>query len=412
MQETQNEKKMNIENEPYGHTMAIRASKIILQDKVVHDHVLVFTDRISKIMPEEAFLSLMNQTENLQDIKIIDHEGYVSPGFIDIHVHGAGGADVMDGSLESLERISKCLIQSGTTGFLATTMTMEQSKILKALDTVKTVIEAPQERRQNFGADILGVHLEGPFISPDYKGAQDAKNIQKPTSKWIQAYLDIIKIITLAPEMDEDFAFIKEMKKTGVVLSMGHTGCDFETACSAFDAGVDHVTHCFNAMTGLHHRQPGAVGATFAKPFTTELITDGVHVHKGFIETFVNMKSKDKVIFVTDAMRASFLEEGTYDLGGQKVIVKDGAPRLEDGTLAGSVHRMDKALTNVKENSNFKLNEIVNMLSLNPAKRLGLENEMGSIEVGKYANLILLSNDLQVEEVIIRGIRKYTGGKS
>ncbi|GKT34647.1 N-acetylglucosamine-6-phosphate deacetylase like protein, partial [Aduncisulcus paluster] len=122
---------------------------------------------------------------------------------------------------------------------------------------------------------------------------------------------------------------------------MGHTGCDFETACSAYDAGVKHVTHCFNAMTGLHHRNPGAVGATFAKPFTAEIITDGVHVHPGFIETFINIKTPEKVILVTDAMRASFLEEGTYDLGGQEVSVKDNAPRLADGTLAGSVHQMD-----------------------------------------------------------------------
>lgn len=404
MQETQNQKKNTIK--------AIKGSKIILKDKVIRGHVLVFTDKISQIISEEGFVEFLDSTKEANDIQIIDHKGYVSPGFIDIHVHGAGGSDVMDASISALEHISKCLIQSGTTGFLATTMTMEKSQIIKSLEMVKSAMKTGFEKEIDFGAEILGVHLEGPFISPDYKGAQDAKNIQKPTSTWIRPYLDIIKIITLAPEMDEDFAFIKEMKKEGVVLSMGHTGCDFETACGAYDAGVEHVTHCFNAMTGLHHRKPGAVGATFARPFTSELITDGVHVHKGFIETFVNMKSKDKVIFITDAMRASFLEEGTYDLGGQKVIVKDGAPRLEDGTLAGSVHRMDRALINVKENSSFSLSEIVNMLSLNPAKRIGLDKQMGSIEEGKDANLVLLSDDLQVEKVIINGKCKYTGGQS
>ncbi|WP_430882620.1 N-acetylglucosamine-6-phosphate deacetylase [Fusibacter sp. JL216-2] len=412
MQETQCKRITNTSIEKKAHFLAVRGSKIILKDKVLANHVVVFSETIYNILPEEEFHEWIEKRQDNIVINIIDHKGYVSPGFIDIHVHGAGGADVMDGSLTSLQNISKCLIQSGTTGFLATTMTMDQSQIVKSLDILKSAMQEETATSQEYGAEILGVHLEGPFISPDYKGAQDAKNIQKPTSKWIRPYLDIIKIITLAPEMDENFAFIKAMKKEGIVLSMGHTGCDFETACDAYDAGVEHVTHCFNAMTGLHHRNPGAVGATFAKPFTSELITDGIHVHKGFIEAFVNMKSKDKVIFITDAMRASFLEEGTYDLGGQKVIVKDGAPRLEDGTLAGSVHRMDKALLNVKENSSFTLSEIVNMLSLNPARRLGLEKRMGSIDKGKDANLILLSNDLRVDEVIIKGIRKYTGGKS
>lgn len=390
---------------------ALVGSKIILENEILHDHVLVFTETINEVISKDAFKIMLKDDSNSgTPVEVIEHKGYVSPGFVDIHIHGAGGSDTMDGTIDALKTISEKLIQSGTTGYLATTMTMDQKDIENALDTVRDYM-ARQSDEDFDGSEILGVHLEGPFISPAFKGAQDEQFIQKPTTSWIKSYFDIIKVITLAPEMDDNFEFIKEMQDTDIVLSMGHTGCDFETACSAYDAGVEHVTHCFNAMTGLHHRNPGAVGATFAKPFTAEIITDGVHVHTGFFETFINIKSPEKVILVTDAMRASFLEEGTYDLGGQEVIVKDGAPKLADGTIAGSVHRMDNALRNVKEHTGKTLNEIINMMSLNPARRIGLDKTMGSIETGKISNLVFLSEELKVDAVYIKGKLKHSGGK-
>jgi len=385
----------------------IKGAKIILENKILEDHVLVFTDKIESIMSNQQWEGNVKNTE----YEVIHHDGYVSPGFVDIHVHGAGGADTMDGSLEALRIISEKLITAGTTSYLATTMTMDQVSIEAALDQVREYMKIQSESNLT-GSEVVGVHLEGPFISPEFKGAQSTEHIQKPTIDWIEKHLDIIKIITLAPEMDEAFKFIKSMKNRNVVLSMGHTGCDFETACLAYDAGVDHVTHCFNAMTGLHHRKPGAVGATFAKPFTSELITDGVHVHPGFYDTFIRIKSPEKVILVTDSMRASFLSEGTYDLGGQKVIVKDGAPRLKDGTIAGSVHKMDSALRNVIEHTGRPLEEIINMLSLNPAKRIGIDHIKGSIETGKHADIVLLGDSLCVEKVFIKGYLKFSGGRS
>lgn len=385
-------------------------AKIILENEILHDHVLVFTDRINEVLSKEAFVEHLESTDvSLYDI--IEFNGYVSPGFVDIHVHGAGGADTMDCSIKSLQTISDKLIQSGTTAYLATTMTMAQETIEEALKQVRSYMKKQDEDAYP-GSEIVGVHLEGPFISPAFKGAQAAENIQAPTTQWIKPYFDIIKIITLAPEMDEDFKFIHEMKDSGVVLSMGHTGCDFETACSAYDAGVEHVTHCFNAMTGLHHRNPGAVGATFAKPFTAEIITDGVHVHPGFVDTFIRIKTPEKVVLVTDSMRASFLGDGIYDLGGQEVTVKDGAPRLSDGTIAGSVHRMDQALINVKDHTGYALNEIINMLSLNPAKRIGLDSKMGSIKEGKLSNLVLLTDDFKVKAVYIKGRKKFESAQS
>ncbi len=384
-------------------------SKIVLANQILEDHVLVFTDKIEKILTRKSW-ETEKANKEYSNVKLIDFNGYVSPGFIDIHIHGAKGSDTMDATFESLKAISETLIQSGTTGYLATTMTMDQDSIEKALANIRSYMNI-QKAKGSLGSQVLGVHLEGPFISPDYKGAQNAAFIQKPSTKWIKDYFDIIKVITLAPEMDESFKFIHEMRKNdesaNIVLSMGHTGCSFETACEAYDAGVEHVTHCFNAMTGLHHRNPGAVGATLAKPFTAELITDGVHVHPGFIGTFMDMKSTEKIILVTDAMRASFLEEGHYDLGGQEVVVKDRAPRLTDGTIAGSVHQMDIALKNVVEYTGKPLYEIIKMMSLNPAKRIGLDKVMGSIKEGKEANLVFVKNSLDIQSVYIKGKEKY-----
>lgn len=389
---------------------AIKGSKIILENEIIKDHVLLFDNDIKEILSEEVFEKRISTGYYDMALEVIEHNGYVSPGFIDIHVHGAGGSDTMDATPEALRTISENLIKSGTTGFLATTMTMAQEDITKALETVRSVMSA-QENGKSEGSDILGVHLEGPFINPKYKGAQAQTHIQKPTDTWLKPYFDIIKIITFAPEMDADFEFIKTMADTGIVLSIGHTGCDFETACSAHAAGVDHITHCFNAMTGLHHRRPGVVGAAFAKPFTAELIADGIHVHPGFFDTFVRIKSPDKVILVTDAIRAGFLDEGTYELGGQPVIVEKGASRLEDGTLAGSILKMNEALENMLKSTGRPLNEVVSMMSINPARRIGLDQEMGSIEEGKLSNLVLLSEDYHIEAVYIKGKKRYDGGK-
>lgn len=393
----------------------IKGSKIILENKIINDHVLVFSEKIEGILPASEAASLEGQ--------VIHHEGFISPGFIDIHIHGSAGADTMDCSIKALQTIADAVVATGTTAFLATTMTMDQSVIEDAITTVRSFMEIQKNielqsiKCQQFdelrptGARVLGVHLEGPFINPLYKGAQDEQYIQKPTLSWTTKYLDVIKIITLAPEMDENFQFIGALKGRDIVLSMGHTACDFETACAAFDEGVDHVTHCFNAMTGLHHRRPGAVGTAFAKTCTVDIITDGIHIHPNFLEAFVAMKSVDNTILITDAIRANFLEEGEYDLGGQKVIVSDGGCRLEDGTIAGSIHKMDKALRNMIKYTSIPLEDVVQMLSTNPARKLGLFDTKGSIEEGKDSDIVLLNNKLEVESVFIGGREEFSGGR-
>lgn len=384
---------------------AITGAKIVIGDKILDEHVLIFDENIKAIESNENFRARLSIGE--EAIEVIPCEGTLIPGFIDIHIHGACGHDVMDGSFEAIDGIAKGIVKTGTTAFLATTMTMAQSSIEKSLDEVRGFIAYQTERTLNYraaGAMVVGVHLEGPFINPIYKGAQAAEHIQKPTKTWIEPYLDIVKMITFAPEMDDDFAFIKEMKDTGVVLSMGHTGSDYETALAAYDEGVHHVTHCFNAMTGLHHRKPGVVGAVLAKPFTLDLIADGIHIHPGFVGPFIKLKGIDQTVLITDAMRAALMPEGDYDLGGQKVIMKDNSCRLEDGTLAGSVLSTGQALNNIMKFTDIKLVEIVKMLSYNPAKLIGLSETMGSLEVGKLANIVLLDEQMGIKKVFVQGI--------
>lgn len=378
---------------------AIVGSKMIINNQVLEQHVLIFTDLIESILSMEDYIVQRDAYDEIQ------FEGYLLPGFIDIHIHGAVGHDVMDASKEALEHISNALVQTGTTAFLATTMTMAQAEIEQALSSVRDFMSEQKQAlgKQSVGAEILGVHLEGPFINPVYKGAQDPKHIQVPSLSWIAPYLDVIKMITYAPEMDPDFEFAKAMQPYDVVLSIGHSGSDYETAIEAFSHGVSHVTHCFNACSGLHHRKPGVVGAALARPFTIDLIADGIHVHPDFMAAFIQIKGVEQTILITDAMRAALMPDGNYSLGGQTVVLKDNACRLVDGTLAGSVLTTMKAFNNLLNKEGLTRLHLVQMLSENPAKKLGLYDQMGSLDIGKRANLVLMNEDGSIHNVFVSG---------
>lgn len=382
---------------------AITGAKLILTDRVLEDHVIIFSDKIEQIVAAADF--------SKGALEVIEMEGYVCPGFIDIHIHGAGGADAMDGTAEALATIARSIVKSGTTSFLATTMTMDQTAILKALEAAR-IFQRLQQTGEKGGAALLGVHLEGPFINPAYKGAQDPQFVMKPSASWWEGYGELVRMITLAPEMDEDFAFIKAMQDRQIILSIGHSGCDFETACAAFDAGVTHVTHCFNAMPGLHHRKPGIIGAVMAKPFTIDIISDGVHIQPGFIGPFLQLRPVERNILITDSIRANYLQEGDYDLGGQSVRVEDGQCRLADGTIAGSVHKMDDGLRNLLRDTTYPVYDIIRMMTENPARELGIFDEVGSIADGKRADLVLLGPDFKVRQVYVKGELCHDGGRA
>ena len=376
---------------------AIINGKIVLKDRVLECGALLFTDVINGIVEKENIP---------KDAEIIDaNGGYVMPGLIDIHIHGYLGKDVCDGDEESIRIISNGLLKNGVTAYLPTTMTVDMKTIRKALEVCRFLKE---ESKTWCGSEILGCHAEGPFISESKKGAQDPKYILKPDARFVKEYSDIIKIITLAPETDQnDFSAIREIcRDTDVVVSMGHTSADYDTAMAGVNAGVSHVTHLFNAMTPLSHRSPGVVTAALNSDVSTELIVDTFHVNKCFYDLLWKLKGR-KLCFITDCLPAGGLPYGEYTLGGTKIIYNDIVCRLEDGTVAGSVLPLNQGVKNVYENSNIPLYECVNCASLNPANAIGVADRKGSLDVGKDADIVIADCNLSVKKTIVRGEIKY-----
>ncbi len=375
---------------------AIINGKIILSDRIVEGGVLLFSD---------VFEGIVDSGSIPEGAEVIDAKGgYVAPGLIDLHIHGYLGKDVCDGEEESIRVISKGLLANGVTGYLPTTMTVDMKVIKKALEVCRALKD---ESRDWDGCAILGVHAEGPFISEKKKGAQDPKYILKPDAKFVKEYADIIKIITLAPEEDEDFAAIKEIRRdTDVIMSMGHTSADYATALKSTELGIRHVTHLFNAMSPLAHRAPGVVTAALNSDVTAELIVDTFHVNPAFYDMIYKLKGR-RLCFITDCLPAGGLPFGEYTLGGTKIIYRDIVCRLEDGTVAGSVLHLNKGVWNVYTNSSIPLWECVNCASLNPATRLGLQDKKGSIEVGKDADVIITDGEFEVQKTFIGGKLKY-----
>jgi len=370
---------------------AIINGKIILENQVLENQTLVFDDSIIEIGKDIKL-------DEVDDI--IDAKGrYVSPGFIDLHVHGAMGHDVMDGDLKGLEIIGNKIIENGVTSFLPTTMTMPKDTIDQAINSVRKMKELTDYR----GATALGVHLEGPFINPEKKGAQNGEYIVKPSLSFIKEHLDLIKIITYAPEMDDGNEFIKAMQKyPDIVLSLGHTKGSFEEAKEAFGYGAKSITHLFNAMTGLHHREPGVVGAALSLDFYCELIADKIHVSPSLFQLLIDFK-KEKLVLVTDGMAAKCMRPGRYSLGGQEVIVDEKSARLKDGVLAGSILKLNEGIRNIHDSTTEKINTVVNMASLYPAHLIGVSHEIGSIRVGKKSDFCIFDENIAIKGTIKNG---------
>ncbi|MBE7067783.1 MAG: N-acetylglucosamine-6-phosphate deacetylase [Clostridiales bacterium] len=326
------------------------------------------------------------------------------PGFIDQHIHGAGGSDGMDGTTEDIATIAKTLVKEGTTSFLVTTMTQSKEKITTAMQAVKSY----REQNNEDGARVVGVHLEGPFIASSYKGAQPLEYVKLPDIATFEEYNrasgNAIKIVTLAPEVDGAMDFIRYLSANGVVASIGHTGAKFSEIEKAVEAGAKGVTHTYNAQTALHHREIGAVGsAMLLEELHCELIADTIHVSVPAMRLLVKNKPLDKLTLITDAMRAKGIPDGVSELGGQTVYVKNGEARLEDGTLAGSVLRMNRAIQNMVEKVGVPFTQAVDCATLNPAKTLGIDKETGSIAVGKRADFTVLNENYDVILTVVGG---------
>lgn len=355
---------------------------------------------------DEKFVTIGKNEEGLQELP---EEYVVVPGFIDEHVHGVAGSDAMDGTMEDLGKIANALASEGTTAFLATTMTQSPENITKALKAVKAYRELSPES----GAEILGVHLEGPFISKDFVGAQPIEYVAKPSvevfKKYQDASGDCVRIVTLAPEVEGSTELIKYLVSQNIVASIGHTNATYADVKKAVEAGATNLTHTYNAMKPLHHREVGTVGSGFLfDELNCECICDGIHVSGPAIQLLHKNKPADKMTLITDAMRAKHMPDGVSELGGQVVIVKNGEARLENGTLAGSVLKMNNAVKNVMKFLNLPLEEVVKLASQNPAKNLGVFDQMGSIKEGKRADFVILDKDLNVVQTVRNGKVIYT----
>lgn len=330
---------------------------------------------------------------------------YVLPGLIDLHIHGGAGADVTDSSAEAIGRVCEFHAAHGTTHLLMTTRTLPGDEITACLQQMRAYMESPSSH----GARPLGIHLEGPFIHPQYKGAQLARDIVPPSLELMQAWMDAagghIRAVTLAPEVEGAEAVICWLHERGVLVSAGHCGADYEQMLQAIEWGVRHMTHCFNGMRGFSHRDPGLLAAGFMDDrVSAELIMDTIHVHPGSGRFLIHNKGLDRVALITDAIRAAGMPDGEYEAsGGRSLHVKDGIARLPSGELAGSTLTMNRALAHAVRDMGLSLHEAVKLASATPAARLGLADRKGSLTPGKDADLVVMNRDFEVLLTVCEG---------
>ena len=378
---------------------AILNGTILLPDAELQGKALLFSETILGIVDEDK--------AGRDADEIIDANGaYISPGFIDVHIHGFMGADVSDNDPDGVLAMARALPENGVTCFLPTTLTVDWPVLENICREVRQLVR--ESRDPDFlGAEIPGLHMEGPFINPQYKGAQNEAFILAPDAGKILPFADVIKVLTLAPEMPGAVECIRILKqKTGIALSMGHSGASFEEAMAGIGAGITRTTHLFNAMTQLVHRQPGVVGASLSADVYTELIADTFHVSKG-IYPFLTRAKKNRLVLITDALRSAGMPDGEYENGGQKFVLKGIECRLTDGTIAGSVLRMNRAVRNLQSYGNIPMFEAVRAASLNAAESANLSASKGSLTPGKDADIVLMDADCNVLKTYVRGVCKF-----
>lgn len=343
-----------------------------------------------------------------KDYEIIDAKGkVVVPGFIDIHTHGANGIDVNHASVEDLLELSNFYASRGVTSYLPTLLTDEHDTMC---EIVRTISKAKKE--QTTGSQILGVHMEGPFLNVTYKGAMPAYLIQQSSIKNLKEYEEAsdnnIRYMTVSVENEGVEELIKYATSKGIVISLGHTGGDYDSCMTCIAAGANSATHLFNAMQPIHQHNPSIAGAALESDIYTEIICDGFHLHPGIVRLVLKTKGMERVIGVTDSIMAAGLKDGLYKLGVNDVVVKKGDASLVDGgSRAGSTLTMDRAINNIMKFTGKPMEECSQLISNNPATLLGIEDQKGKIAIGKDADIVLLNEDYTVFSTIARGKTIY-----
>lgn len=351
---------------------------------------------------------------------VLDGDGcYAIPGLIDLHFHGCKGYDFCDGTKEAIEEIAKYEASVGVTAIAPATMTLTVEELVHVLKTAAQYKRESEDERQKEGgavlaamkADLVGINMEGPFISPAKKGAQNEKNIIPCSVRIAQEFLDasegLVKIIGLAPEESDDaLPYIKSMKDK-VHISLAHTNAPYETAKAAFEAGADHAVHLYNAMPAFTHREPGVIGAVAdCLHVAAELICDGIHIHPSVVRATFQMMGADRMILISDSIRAAGMPDGHYTLGGLDVEVKGKrAVLVSDGALAGSCTNLSDCMRTAVKEMQLPLETAVACVTINPARQLGIDKEYGSIEAGKKASVVLLDAELGLKAVVKDGVR-------
>lgn len=383
--------------------MLIKNGKIITPQGILNKATVFIADgRIAKIQEDEF---------EVEDCQIVDANGlYVSPGFIDIHVHGGNGADTMDGTVEDILSITTFHAHGGTTSMLPTTASDSLERFLEAICAVREA-----KSKGNVGARILGIHLEGPYFNLSKKGCHKASEVRNPKPeeyKKILAHDDIVKSMTLAPEIPGATQLIEELAKHNVVPSCGHSEASFTQMLDAVKAGIKHVTHLYCAMSGIirqgANRQGGVVESTLLMDaITTEVIADGKHLPPELIQLAIKCKTTDRVAIVTDAMRGAGMPDGIYTFGakdGTETVVRNGEAKMPDGSgYASGVVRMNDMLKVMRDVVGVPLHEAVKMASLVPARIVGVDDKFGSLEAGKQADIVLLDENLTVQKTMVEG---------
>ena len=342
------------------------------------------------------------------DQDTIDADGlYVIPGLIDIHFHGCMGQDFSNGTLEALETISNYEASQGITSICPASMTLPVEQISQ-ICKIASKYSSTQSSTPHKGATLNGIHLEGPFLSKEKKGAQNENYLMQADldifHQWQQEAQGLIKLISVAPEYPENMEFIRHAREE-VSISLAHSTADYETAMEAFGAGANHVTHLFNAMEPLSHRKPGIPGAAQDAKAFVELICDGIHIHPSMIRAAFSIYGEDKIILISDSMEATGMPDGTYSLGGQTVIVKGHLATLQDGTIAGSATNLMDCVRYLVKEVGIPLKTAIKCATVNPAKSIGIYGKYGSLDIGKIANFVLLDTDLNLHAVYINGTK-------